>query len=286
MNNAIVVQNLTKNYGDFVLDSLCFELPQGHIMGIIGENGAGKSTTINCILNEVKASSGTIQIFGKDHIAAEKEIKNEIGVIFDECTFPVYFTVKQLEQVMKHAYSNWDTATYYSYVRKFSLPEKKMIKDFSRGMKIKVAFAVALSHNAKLLILDEATSGLDPIIRDDILDILFEFIQNDTHSVLFSSHITDDLEKIADYITFIHAGKKIFTMPKDELLDNYGIVKCTDEQFGAVENGDYIIYQKQDYQYRLLVADRNKTEKKYPKLVVEPASIDDIMLLYVKGEIV
>lgn len=286
MDNTIIVQNLTKDYGDFMLDNLCFQLPQGSIMGLIGENGAGKSTVINCILNEINADQGTVQIFGKDHIKAEKEIKDKIGVIFDECTFPVQFNPKQLEQVMKYSYSDWDTKAYHFYLNKFSIPEHKKIQAFSRGMKVKIAFAVALAHNARLLILDEATSGLDPVIRDDVLDILLEFIQDETHSVLFSSHITGDLEKIADYITFLHKGKKVFTIPKHELLDNYGVVKCTEGQFGIMEKSDYLICQKRDYQYQILVSDRNSTIKKFPGLIVEPASIDDILLFYVKGEAV
>lgn len=189
------VKNLVKDYGDFVLDKISFEIPRGVVMGLIGENGAGKSTTINCILNEVQKSSGQILLFGKDHIQNEIEIKDKIGVVFDENFFPDIFTPSEIGSYMSGIYRNWESFTFREYLKKFELPETKAIKDFSKGMKVKLVFAVALSHKAELLILDEATSGLDPIIRDDILDLLLDFVQDETHAVLVSSHITSDLEK-------------------------------------------------------------------------------------------
>ena len=198
--NILEVKNLTKDYGDFVLNDLSFSIPRGVIMGLIGENGAGKSTTVNCILNEIKKNSGNILIFGKDHIIDECEIKDKIGIVFDENHFPDIFTPKEIEKYMSGIYTNWDSIAFRNYLKQFELPAKKKIKDFSKGMKVKLAFAVALSHKAELLILDEATSGLDPIIRDDILDILIDFVQDENYSILFSSHITSDLEKIADYM--------------------------------------------------------------------------------------
>lgn len=209
-DNILAVKNLTKDYGDFVLNDLSFSVPRGVIMGLIGENGAGKSTTVNCILNETKINNGNILIFGKDHITEECEIKDKIGIVFDENHFPDIFTPKEIEKYMSGIYTKWDSIVYRNYLKQFELPPEKKIKNFSKGMKVKLAFAVALSHKAELLILDEATSGLDPIIRDDILDILMDFVQDETHSILFSSHITSDLEKVADYITFIHKGKLIF----------------------------------------------------------------------------
>lgn len=203
-DNILAVKNLTKDYGDFVLNDLSFSVPRGVIMGLIGENGAGKSTTVNCILNETKINNGNILIFGKDHITEECEIKDKIGIVFDENHFPDIFTPKEIEKYMSGIYTKWDSIVYRNYLKQFELPPEKKIKNFSKGMKVKLAFAVALSHKAELLILDEATSGLDPIIRDDILDILMDFVQDETHSILFSSHITSDLEKVADYITFIH----------------------------------------------------------------------------------
>lgn len=284
-NSALEVKNLTKDYGDFVLDKLSFTLPRGVIMGLIGENGAGKSTTINCILNEIQKDAGEILIFGKDHISNEIEIKSKLGVVFDENHFPDIFTPMEIGKYMAGIYSGWEWATYRQFLEKFELPKDKKIKDFSKGMKVKLAFAVALSHKAELLILDEATSGLDPIIRDDVLDMLIDFVQDENHSVLVSSHITSDLEKVADYITFIHKGKLVFSHDKDDLVDNYGIVSCGSVIFGTLDKTDTIAYRKEDYQYKVLVRNRNKAAKNYPKAIVSPATIEEIMLFYVKGEL-
>ena len=282
--NILEVHNLSKDYGDFVLDKLSFSIPRGVIMGLIGENGAGKSTTINCILNEITMTDGEITIFGKNNILEEVFIKNKIGIIFDENHFPDILTPIELGKCMAGIYSSWQSREYQNYLTQFELPREKKIKDFSRGMKVKLAFAVALAHKAGLLILDEATSGLDPVIRDDILDILIDFVQDENHSILFSTHITSDLEKVADYITFIHKGKLIFSHPKDELIDNYGVVICSATVFENMDKSEIIAFRKQDYQYKALVRNRRKAEKNYPKAIVEPANIDDIMLFYIKGE--
>ena len=282
--NALEVKSLTKDYGDFVLDKLSFSIPRGVIMGLIGENGAGKSTTINCILNEITMTDGEITIFGKDNISDEVFIKNKIGIIFDENHFPDILTPIELGKCMAGIYASWQSRAYQNYLIQFELPLKKKIRDFSRGMKVKLAFAVALSHKAELLILDEATSGLDPVIRDDILDILIDFVQDENHSILFSSHITSDLEKVADYITFIHKGKLIFSHPKDELIDNCGVVVCGAAVFENMDQSEIIAFRKQDFQYKVLVRNRRKAEKNYPKAIVVPANIDDIMLFYIKGE--
>ena len=282
--NILEVKGLTKDYGDFVLDKLTFTVPKGVIMGLIGENGAGKSTTINCILNEISKTDGNIEIFGKDYLSEEIEIKDKIGVVFDENHFPDIFTPNEIGTYMSGIYSKWERNTYVNYLSKFELPADKRVKDFSKGMKVKLAFAVALSHKAELLILDEATSGLDPIIRDDILDILIDFVQDENHSVLVSSHIISDLEKVADYITFIHKGKLVFTHSKDELVDNYGVMRCGAMVFDNLDKSEIIAYRKEDYQYKVLVKDRHIAEKKYPKAIVVPAAIEEIMLFYVKGE--
>lgn len=283
--NALEVRNLRKDYGDFVLDKLSFTLPRGVIMGLIGENGAGKSTTINCILNEIQKDAGEILIFDKDNITDEKKIKSKLGVVFDENHFPDIFTPLEIGRFMAGIYSGWEWPTYRQFLEKFELPKGKKIKDFSKGMKVKLAFAVALSHNAELLILDEATSGLDPIIRDDVLDMLIDFVQDEGHSVLVSSHITSDLEKVADYITFIHKGKLIFSHDKDDLVDNYGIVSCGAAVFDVLDKTMVVAYRKEDYQYKVLVRDRNRASKNYPKAIVSPATIEEIMLFYVKGEL-
>ena len=283
-NNILEIHNLSKDYGDFFLDRVSFSLPRGVIMGLIGENGAGKSTTINCILNEIQKSSGEVLIFGKDHISDEMEIKSKLGVVFDENYFPDIFTPTEIGKYMSGIYSDWEWVTYRQFLEKFELPKDKKIKDFSKGMKVKLAFAVALSHKAELLILDEATSGLDPIIRDDVLDMLIDFVQDESHSVLVSSHIISDLEKVADYITFLHKGKVIFSHEKDDLVDNYGIVNCGAAIFDTLNKTEIIAYRKEDYQYKVLVRNRSKAAKDYPKAIVSPATIEEIMLFYVKGE--
>lgn len=283
--NILEIRELSKDYGDFVLDKISFSLPRGVIMGLIGENGAGKSTTINCILNEIQKSSGTIRIFGKDHSTDEIEIKDRLGVVFDENHFPDIFTPEEIGKFMSGIYSAWEWQLYHQFLEKFELPKDKKIKDFSKGMKVKLAFAVALSHNAELLILDEATSGLDPIIRDDVLDMLIDFVQDESHSVLVSSHITSDLEKVADYITFIHKGKLIFTQDKDTLIDNYGIISCGAAVFDTINKSEIIAYRKEDYQFKVLVNNRTKAAKQYPNAIVSPATIEEIMLFYIKGEI-
>lgn len=283
--NILEITELSKDYGDFVLDKISFSLPRGVIMGLIGENGAGKSTTINCILNEIQKSSGTIRIFGKDHSTDEIEIKDKLGVVFDENHFPDIFTPEEIGKFMSGIYSAWEWQLYHQFLEKFELPKDKKIKDFSKGMKVKLAFAVALSHNAELLILDEATSGLDPIIRDDVLDMLIDFVQDESHSVLVSSHITSDLEKVADYITFIHKGKLIFTQDKDTLIDNYGIISCGAAVFDTINKSEVIAYRKEDYQFKVLVNNRTKAAKQYPNAIVSPATIEEIMLFYIKGEI-
>lgn len=282
MNNALAISGLTKTYNDFVLDKVSFVVPNGSIVGLIGENGAGKSTTINAALGLIRKEAGTISILGKEEL--DNETKEQIGVVFDGSNYPEILSPKKLNRVMKSIYHSWDEQTYMRLLKKFSLPLDKTIKQFSKGMKMKLAISVALSHHSKLLILDEATSGLDPVIRDDILDMLLDFVQDEEHSILVSSHITSDLEKIADYIVFIHEGKVVFSKPKDELTEQYGIIKCGAAQFDALDKSDIVMYRKMDYEWQVLVSDRNKMQVKYPKAMIVPVTIDEIMLLYVKGE--
>lgn len=282
MNDALIISGLTKTYKDFMLNGVSFSVPCGSIVGLIGENGAGKSTTINAVLGLIQKEAGSICVLGKEQ--PDNEIKEQIGVVFDGNNYPEIFSTRKLNRVMKDIYHSWEEHTFLNLLKKFFLPADKPIKQFSKGMKMKLAIAVALSHNSKLLILDEATSGLDPVIRDDILDILLDFAQDETHSILISSHITTDLEKIADYIVFIHEGQVVFSKPKDELIEQYGIIKCGAAQFEALDKLDIIVYRKMDYEWQVLVADRVAMKKKYPKALIDSASIDEIMLLYVKGE--
>lgn len=282
--NALTVSGLTKKYKEFTLSDISFEVPQGTIVGLIGENGAGKSTTLNAILGLIHKDRGEISILGSPIEELQPEVKENIGVVFDGTNFSEELTPKRLNKVLKGIYVSWDEDYFFHLLKKLSLPAAKKIKSFSKGMKAKLSIAAAFAHHPILLILDEATSGLDPIMRDDILDMFLDFVQDEEKSILVSSHITSDLEKVADYIVFIHEGRLIFSKPKDELLESYGIVKCGAAQFDALDKQDIITYRKQDYEWQVLVADRRSAEKKYPKAMVIPATIDEIMLLYVRGE--
>ena len=281
MANAFMVSGLTKTYQDFVLDHVSFNVPGGSIVGLIGENGAGKSTTINAALGLIQKEDGVVSILDKEEL--DGDIKEQIGVVFDGSNYPEILSPRKLNRVMKSIYRTWNEQVYFGLLKQFSLPSDKQIKQFSKGMKMKLAISVAFSHHSRLLILDEATSGLDPVVRDDILDMLLDFVQDEEHSVLVSSHITSDLEKIADYIVFIHEGKVVFEKPKDELTERYGIIKCGAAQLDALDKSDVISYRKMDYEWQVLVSDRERMQKKYPKALVVPATIDEIMLLYVKG---
>lgn len=284
MDSILSVKNLTKTYENFKLDNVSFDLPKGCIMGFIGENGAGKSTTIKSILNLIEIDGGSISILGTDNLSANKKLKESIGVVFDENCFPENLTTKEINKIMKNIYTQWEENTFNNFMKKFNLPGNKRIKDFSRGMKVKLSLAAAMSHNAKLLILDEATSGLDPIARDEILDLFLDFIQDENHSILLSSHITTDLSKIADYITFIHKGKIIFSKSKDELDSNLGIVRCGAHDFDNLDKTHVIRYKKNHYNYEVLIDNRLDFARKNQNIVVEKCSIDDIMLFYVRGE--
>lgn len=282
--NALEVKRITKKYTDFFLDDISFCVPQGAIVGLIGENGAGKSTTINSILGLIKKDAGLVSILGKQEQEIDNNVREQIGVVFDANNFPESLSPRKINNVFKNIYTTWDEQAFYSLLKKLSLPLDKKVKQFSKGMKMKLSIAVALSHHSRLLILDEATSGLDPVVRDDILDMFLDFVQDEENSILVSSHITSDLEKVADYIVFIHQGKVVFNKTKDELIYKYGIIKCGSAQFDSLDKNDIITYRKQDYEWQVLVADRLAASKKYPKALIDPATIDEIMLLYVKGE--
>ena len=280
MDTILQVKDLCKKYDDFALDHVSFSLPCGCIMGLIGENGAGKSTTIKAILNLIHCDQGDIQIFGKDHIRDEIEIKEQIGVVFDTLNLPEMMRAQDVGKMMRFIYRQWDEAAYARYLKQFELPGKKIVKDFSRGMKMKLAIAVALSHNARLLLLDEATSGLDPIVRDEILDILLEFIQDESHGVLFSSHITGELETIADYVTFIHKGTVFFSEPKDQLLETYGILKCSEAELAQLDPTAVKGVRRHQFGVEALV----EKSKLCGGHIIDKASIEDIMLFIARGD--
>lgn len=284
MEYALEVNNLTKSYKDFQVKDINIKIPKGTILGLIGENGAGKSTIINTILNIARKDAGEIKIFNQDVYEHDSAVKEDIAVIFDECHFNPNFKVNVIGKMMSKIYKNWNQETYLSYLEKFNLPKNRKIKDFSKGMKMKLSFAVAFSHYPKLLILDEATSGLDPIVRDEILEILKDFIMDDEHAVLISSHITSDLDKIADYISFIHEGKLLFTKTYEDIQDNYGILKCGKELFDALDKKEIIAYKKEDFEYRVLINNRQEFKTVYQDTIIEKADIEDLMLFYIRGE--
>lgn len=284
MENILEIKNLSKKYNGFELKNVNIELPKGMIMGFIGENGAGKTTTIKSILNIINRDSGEIKIFGLDNKENERTIKEDIGVVLDDSFLSEYLNPSDINKIMKNIYKNWDEKLYFKYIEDFKLPKEKISKEYSSGMKMKLKIAVALAHHPKLLILDEPTSGLDPVARNEILDIFQEFIQDENKGIFVSSHITSDLEHIADYITFINNGEIIFTKTRDELLENYGIVKCSEEQFKKIDKKDYIKYKKNRYEYDVLIEDKYEFKKKYDISVIDKPSLEDIMLIYIKGE--
>lgn len=280
-NSSIVVERLCKSYGDFSLDNISFQVPKGRIVGFIGENGAGKSTTINLILNEIKRDAGKVEVLDVENNVTS--IKNDIGVVFDECNFHEMFTAKDIEKIFSGIYSAWDKDFYYNYLNRFQLPTDKQIGSFSKGMKMKLAIICAIAHKPKLLILDEATTGLDPVVREEILELFLDFIQDEEHSLFFSSHIISDVEKIADYVILIHQGKIIFEEQKDNLIYNYGIVKCREEEFSKISKEDYLIAQKTKVCIECLVANKESFQRKYKNIMIDNATLEKIMLFYIKG---
>lgn len=279
MNNIVEVENLRKAYGDFTLGPLNFSIPEGVIVGYIGENGAGKSTTMKLLLNLIKPDEGEAYLFGQPIESATKELFNRVGVVFDRLNLPEELTLKQTGTFCKYTYSTWEQAAFVQYLRRFSLPEKKKIKSLSHGMKVKLAIAIALSHGAKLLLLDEATSGLDPFAREEILDVLRDFIQDETCSIFISSHILSDLEKIADYIALLHKGQLVFIKSKEELLEEYAILAADHNTASLIESSAIISHKRNRYGQQLLV----KRSLVPPDLLLDRPTIEEIMLFFVKG---
>lgn len=280
----IEIKNLTKKYPGFTLGGINLTLPKGAIMGFIGENGAGKSTTIKTMLNIIPKDKGEVNLLGKNIETSEKRIKQEIGVVLDDSFLSDYLNLEDIHKIMKQFYQNWDKNLFDNYSKQFNLPKGKKIKEYSTGMKMKLKIATALSHHPQLLILDEPTSGLDPVIRSEILDIFRDFIQDEEHSIFLSSHITSDLEHIADYITFIHQGKIMLSKSREELLEQYGVARCSQKDFETINPSDYLHYKKNRYQIDVLVENRTQFKKKYQQLCIDKPSLEDIMLLSIKGD--
>ena len=280
MLNAIEIKGLVKEYPGFRLDGLDLALPSGSIMGLVGENGAGKSTTIKLIMNAVRKDSGTVSVLGTDHqSAAFHEVKEAIGVVLDEAYYPEVLNANDVGSIMANTYHNWEPDTYQGYLQRFSLPRDKAFRDYSRGMKMKLAIAVALSHQAKLLILDEATSGLDPMVRDEILDIFNEYTRQEDRSILLSSHIVSDLEKICDYIAFLHKGKLVLCEEKDRLLEEYALVRLSHQRLTDLPEGSVVGVENDPYGVRALVR-KDMVPRDLP---LEHTNLEDIILFLAKG---
>lgn len=278
-NYAIEIKNLVKKFDGFTLGPIDLSIPKGTIVGYIGQNGAGKSTTIKLLLGLLKKDSGEIKILGEDNFNSI-ELKDKLGVVFDELLVPEEMTLVDVEKFCSRVYSRWDRKKFYQLKEKFNLSEKQMIKNYSRGMRMKLSMAVALSHNAELLILDEATSGLDPIVREEILDLLLDFMQDENHTILISSHILSDLEKVADYIAFINGGKVLFVETKDELKENYGICTLSNEEVKNIDEEAIIGRRVHSFGQELLVK-RNLIPD---GITLQKPSIEDIMIYFVKGD--
>lgn len=286
MDFALQINNLCKSYKntDFKLQNVSFNIPQGTIMGFVGKNGAGKSTIINAILNIIRKDSGEVTFFGETMIDSAKLMRNDIGVVFDAVHFSGELTPTKLEKVLCDIYEQWDSVVFFKYLERFHIPMNKKIKTFSRGMTMKLSISVSLSHKARLLILDEATAGLDPVAREEILDVFLEFVEEENNSILISSHISGDLEKIADYITFIDSGKIILTEKKDTLIYEYGIARMKQNDFDKLDKSEYLAARKRGLQLEVLVANRSQFSREYPNVVIDNATIDEILPLLTKEE--
>ncbi len=281
MNNDIEIRNLCKNFDSFKLSDISFSLPRGYIMGLVGPNGAGKTTTIKLMLNMIQKTSGDIKILGLDSVSEQNRIKESIGAVFDTNYFVQDWTVKEVERYVGMFYSTWDSAKYKSLISKFGLIPDKKVKDLSRGMQMKLMISCALSHDARLLILDEPTSGLDPVARDELLDIMTEFIEDGKRSILFSTHITSDLDKIADYITFINQGCLFYTGTKDEFIDGFRMVKGGKTDITTEQESKMIGIRKYSTGFEGLI--NTADMKLFGNLICEPVSIDDIIVFTNRG---
>jgi ABC-2 type transport system ATP-binding protein len=285
MEYILEVKALRKEYNGFILKDISFQLPYGYIMGLIGPNGAGKTTTIKLIMNLLRKNGGEIKVFGKDNLAHELEIKSRIGFVYDTPVFYEHLTLKQMKNIIAPFYSSWDDAKFHRYMGEFDLPLKKKIKTLSRGMHMKFALALALSHHADLIIMDEPTSGLDPVFRRELLDILSGLIQDERKSILFSTHVTSDLERIADFITFIHKGELVFCRTRDEVFENYGVVKGGKELLTGENDKLFTGIREHKYGIEALTPHLQEARKKFKNgTVIEKATLEDIMFYTGKGE--
>ncbi|MCM1044928.1 MAG: ABC transporter ATP-binding protein [Candidatus Gastranaerophilales bacterium] len=278
--NAIEIRGLCKNYPAFALKDINLTLPSGCIMGLIGENGAGKTTTIKLLLGTVRKSGGSVKVLGRDSTDRKfHTVKEDVGIVLDEVSYPEAMTIKELRQILKNSYRNWDDLAFGRYMERLELPEKRAFKEFSKGMKMKFGLAAALSHHPRLLILDEVTSGLDPVAREDVLEIFGDFTRTEDHSILISSHIVGDLEKICDYIAFFHKGRELLCEEKDRLLETYGLLQGTKEQLDKCGRDAVVSSRETEYGVTALV----RRDKLPSAMTPEPVSLEEIFVFMVKG---
>nr|WP_302651779.1 ABC transporter ATP-binding protein [uncultured Agathobaculum sp.] len=280
MENALEIKGLCKQYEGFALENVSFTLPRGAVMGFIGENGAGKTTTIKSILHLIHRDEGEIRVLGLDNEKNERAVKERIGVVLEDGCFLNTMNARQVDTLMGKAYKSWQSAQFFDFMKRFGIDERKKIKDYSKGMRMKISIAAALSHGAELLIMDEPTSGLDPVVRDEVLDLFYDFMQDESHAILLSSHITSDLDKIADYITFIHQGRIVLSEPRDALLDTYGVLRCTADQLASLDPAAVRAKRVSTFGCEALVR-RSGVPQNWP---VEPVNIEQIMLFLTRGE--
>ena len=281
INNVIEFRNVVKDYGDFRLDNISLAVPEGSVCGFIGQNGAGKTTAISLLLDLINRDSGEIYLFGEPVDGKHSHLREDVGVVFDEMGFHEFLTAKQINVILKNSYKNWDEETFFDNLKKFSLPSNKPCGAFSRGMRMKLQIATALSHSAKLLVMDEPTSGLDPIVRNEIMQIFREFEMQENHTILLSSHITGDLEKIADEVVFIDGGKIVLKGNKDDILEKHALLKCSNEDAEKISASVVVYAQPGAYGTEMLVNDAEACRRLYPGMVIEPSTLEEIMIYYV-----
>ena len=284
MQNALEVHSLNKSFDRFALKDVSFTLPRGAVMGFIGENGAGKTTTIKAVLGLINKDSGDISVLGGS--IEDASIRAKIGVVFDDLHLHKTLRIRQAAKIFPHLYEDWDADLFKEYLNRFNLDEEKKIKDLSRGMRMKLSIALALSHHPDLLILDEPTAGLDPVVRDEVLEIFQDFMQDENHAILFSSHITSDIDKIADYLTFIHDGEILFSVPTDELLGEAGILKCSAEEADALdaEREGLLRIRKNQFGCEVLIRNKEQFRMRHPEAVIDSVTTEALMLFYARGE--
>ena len=279
LDNIVEIRDLVKTLGTYRLEA-DLDIPRGYVVGLIGENGAGKTTLIKCMTGVNRIDSGEVRLLGRP---LEGRVPGDVGIVFDDCHFHTGMDGRQLNRLMGHLFPQWDGNKFTELMTSFAIPMDKKVKEYSRGMRMKVQVAVALSHDPKLLILDEATAGMDPAARDEFLELIGGFVTDENRSVIMSSHITSDLERIADYIVFIHKGRIVMNALKDEILENYGIAKGSEERVRAIGD-DIIAFRREEFSCQALVADRHGVAEAFPELVVDPATLDDIMVMIIRGD--